>query len=306
MIRRALLASTLCLISATSASAQVRLETKFPEGTSYLTETSARFGQKLSIGGTDIDTSNDTTAKIRSTIGKRESDGKIRVTQKVEAMQATVEVMGQTYSFDSAKPDEKGSSPLEVYRPLHKAVATRSTTITYDKSNHAVSVEHDEDLLASLPAEVRDIARSQLDPEQLKDEANEEIDRVKSDGVKKGDTWQRTKSFNFGSGQVMDFKTEYTYQGTIDQGGKSLDKITSTVKDVTYALVNSTLPFGLKESKLKAAESDGMLLFDRELGRTVQTTWTLRVTGDIVFVINGKDLPATIDLKMTTEAIEKP
>ena len=75
---------------------------------------------------------------------------------------------------------------------------------------------------------------------------------------------------------------------------------------MTYALVNSTLPFGLKESKLKAAESDGMLLFDRELGRTVQTTWTLRVTGDIVFVINGKDLPATIDLKMTTEAIEKP
>jgi hypothetical protein len=306
MARPTLIVATWCLVSAASAVAQVRLEHKFLENSSFTTETTANFDQKLSIGGTDIDTSNETSATIRSQVGAREADGRIRVVQKIEAMKATVEVMGQTYTFDSANPDDKGSTPLEVYRPLHKAVASHATTIIFDKSNRPVQVENDADLLNSLPAEVREIANSQLNPEHLKNEAAEELDQIKSDGVNKGDTWLRVKSTDFGSGQIMDFKTEYTYQGTVEQGGKTLDKITTKVTDVTYALVNSTLPFGLKESELKPTESNGVILFDREQGHTTQATSSIRITGEITFDVNGKDLPATIDLKMKTGTTVRP
>src|SRR5262245_28283899 len=110
MTRHMILATFACLILATSAAAQVSLERKFTEGSSYRTESTTKFSQKLTLAGTDVDTNNDTTAVIGTTVGKRGPDDKIRVTQKVESMQSSVEVMGQKYEFDSANPDDKGSS----------------------------------------------------------------------------------------------------------------------------------------------------------------------------------------------------
>ena len=65
----------------------------------------------------------------------------------------------------------------------------------------------------------------------------------------------------------MDFKSQFTYEGTIERDGKTLDKITNKVLSVTFALDKSPLPFSLKSSDLKAAESDGVILFDRERGQ---------------------------------------
>src|SRR5262249_13599683 len=162
MFKKVVFSGAILFCIAHAAVAQVMLEHKLPEGSSYLTETVANFSQTLSLAGTNVETASGTTSVTRSTIGKRDPAGTVRVTQKAESLKADVEVMGQTYSFDSANPDEKGSSPLELYRAVHKAVLERTFTFIYDKSNHVVGVEFDQDPLASVPAEARDVARSQL------------------------------------------------------------------------------------------------------------------------------------------------
>jgi hypothetical protein len=310
MLHKTLLKSfTLCGLMlgmlAAACPGQVTLKHKFREGSSQVIETTARIEQSLTINGMAIDTASDTRVTTRNSVGSRDLEGKLRVKEKTEALQISMDVMGMKYEFDSTTPDNKGGSPLEILRDVHKALMRRTTTIVFDKSDKAVAIETDEDTLGTLPVEVQSLVKSQLDPEHLKTEANDAIDLIKRDPISKGDTWQRVKSTNFGAGQVMDFKTEYTYDGAVEKDGKPLDKITSKNLSVTFALDNSPLPFTLKSADLKSPESEGVILFDRERGQVVESTSKVRVTGDIIFSFNGNDLPAKLDLKMQSATVVK-
>jgi hypothetical protein len=213
--------------------------------------------------------------------------------------------MGQNYSFDSASPDTKGTSQLEALRDVHKALAKRTTTTILDKMNRVYAIEADQDVLAGLPPEIAALAKGQLDPENLKKAANQEIDSLTTEPVSKGDSWQRTESANFGAGQIMTFQTKYTYEGTVEKGGKTLDKITSKTLSVDFGLQDSPLPFTVKGSDLKATESESVTLFDRALGQVVESSSSIRIEGDITFVVNNMDLPAKLDLKMQTGVVVK-
>ena len=62
---------------------------------------------------------------------------------------------------------------------------------------------------------------------------------------------------------------------------------------------DSPLPIRAKASDLKVKESKGTILFDRELGRVVESKETLQITGTITFTLNNNELPPSdLDLKM--------
>jgi len=218
-------------------------------------------------------------------------------------MQITMNVMGSEYRFDSNAPDEKGESMLEALRELHKGLARRKTTVVYDKTNRVAAIESDQDLLASLPDQVRDIVKGQLDPESLKAAANEELDQIPRGSVKPLDTWESTTRSNFGAGQIMKLTTKFTYEGTIEKGGRKLERITGKVQSVSFGLENSPLPFTVKSSDLKATESAEETLFDRELGRIVENNSKARIEGTIEFDFNGQVLPAKLDLKLSSALV---
>ncbi len=306
MLRKVLISVCASLGLVTTSFGQVTLEHKFREGATYTVETTVRTDQKLTIAGMDVDTSGDVRTTTKSTVGKRDVEGKLRVQEKVDAMQISMGLMGTNYSFDSTNPDNKGTSPLEIVRDVHKAIAKRTTTTVYDKSDRAVAVESDQDIIGSLPAQVQTLVKSSLDPTTLKNAANDELEQIKSEPVTKGDSWKRTKSNNFGGGQVMTFDTEYTYAGTVEKDGRTLDKITSKTVSVTFAFEDSPLPIALKSSDLKVPESEGVILFDREKGQTVESNSSMRITGDITFTANNMDLPAKLDLTMKTATVVKP
>ncbi len=123
--------------------------------------------------------------------------------------------------------------------------------------------------------------------------------------VNKGDSWQRAQSANLGAGQIMTFQNKFTYEGTVEKNGKTLDKITLKTLSVDFALQDSPLPLQLKGSALKATESDGTILFDRVLGQVVETTSSIRIEGEITFSVNNMDLPAKLDLKMQSSVVVK-
>ncbi len=306
VFRVASITACVALVSASICLAQVKLERKLKEDSTYTVETATKFDQTLNIAGMDVDTKSENRATVKATVGKRGPDGKLPVQEKVEALKVSTEVMGTTYEFDSANPDDKGASPLEMFRDVHKILAKRATTTVYDKDNLVESVKSDKDDIGSLPVEVQNYVKGQLDPEAMKKEANEQLKQLPKEPVKPGDTWQATAVANFGAGQLMTFQTEYKYEGTVEKDGKTLDKISSKVLTVDYALKDSPLPFTLKSADLKPKESQGVLLFDRELGRVVEGNSATRITGDIIFVAGGTDLPAKLDLKMHNTTTVKP
>jgi hypothetical protein len=298
MIRKLLLSSCFVLGMATVSFGQVKLERKIHEGASYASEANTRIEQKLAIAGMDTETNVETRTTARSTVGKRDVAGMIKVQEKIESLNITMNANGMDYSFDSSAPDNKGNSVLEMLRDVHKALSKRTSTITYDKENRIYAIESDQDVLNSLPPEYQAIVKDQLDPEYLKKAANQELDQLPKEPVNKGDSWQRSEIANFGAGQIMTFQTKYTYEGTIEKDGRKLEKITSKVLSLEFSLQNSPLPLQVKGSDLKAQETEGTLLFDRELGQVVESKSSIRIVGDINFELNGMDLPSKLDLKM--------
>jgi len=68
---------------------------------------------------------------------------------------------------------------------------------------------------------------------------------------------------------------------------------------------DSPLPIRVKDSQRKVKESKGVVLFDRKLGRIVQSKEWFRIAGGITLVANGQELPSELDLKMETEVAIK-
>ena len=137
--------------------------------------------------------------------------------------------------------------------------------------------------------------------EALTREAVQARDVLPDKPVNKGDRWQRTRVLHAGAGQILTFETYYEYAGTMEKGGKTLDKIDSFIGGVTYTLdPNSPLPLKLLKSDLKIDSSMGSVLFDREKGQIVESTSATRITGPITFSVNGQELPAKLDLTMET------
>jgi hypothetical protein len=287
------------------ALAQVKFERKFQEGSTKTSEVTTRTEQKLTINGMETETESDARITVTSTTGKRDDSGNIRVQEKITGLMITTKVQGTEYVFDSSNPDKAGGSALEILRPVHKLLSGRTSTTVYDKGNKIAQVEFDQDPLAGLSDDVRKLVKDEFDAEKIKKNANEEMERIPTEAVKKGDAWERTTKRSLGAGQILTATTRFTYEGEIQKDGKTLDKITSKVLSVDLTLEDSPLPLTIKSTDLKPTESKGELLFDRKLGSTVSGTSSVRIVGDITFVINNMELPSKLDLKMETASQPK-
>lgn len=305
MRKSAILTLVVLIIGATATSsfAETKLEHKVNEGDKYTTQTISTVDQTLTIVGMETKMKAENIATVEAVVGKRDGEGKISVKEKLKSMQINIKGTAGDYGFDSVNPDEAGASPLEVMRPIHKVLATRTVTTTFDKDNRVAEIKADADALAQLPEEVRALAKGQFDPDNLKEAANKLRDVLPKKAVKQGDSWERTNEADFGGGQMMEFKTKYTYEGTVESGGRTLHKITSETLTAELSInADSPLPISLKESKLTVKESKGLILFDNKKGRTVENTESVHIVGKLTFAANGQDLPAELDLKVNSEA----
>ena len=120
--------------------------------------------------------------------------------------------------------------------------------------------------------------------------------------LRKGEPWDRTETMDLGAGQTLTFQKQYEYLGTVEKAGRTLDKIGVKETTVSYAMeANPALPVSVSQSDLKVDSSDGTVLFDRELGRVVESHNKTHITGDLTLQANGMDIPAKLDLTLDTE-----
>jgi len=300
-MKRLMLTSLLSLVVATSgSSAEVRLQQVPRENSQSKITLSTTINQTLTLAGMDLVTSAQSEMVMSLKSGKRSADGRLAVESKIDSMLSTQEVQGQTYTFDSTNPDQKGTSPLEFLRELHKAAIGQVTTTIYGKDNRVVEVSLNKNIADNLPEQAKGLVKDLLDPAYLKQTNNQDLDRLPTQAVAKGDTWTRTQIVGFGAGQTMTFEIQYTYEGVVDRNGKQLDKITSKSLSVDFKIENSSLPLKLKSSKLTPSGKTE-LYFDRSQAAVVLAISNGRVAGDLVFEANGMELPAKLDLKMTSK-----
>jgi hypothetical protein len=99
----------------------------------------------------------------------------------------------------------------------------------------------------------------------------------------------------------MSFRIKYEYAGTVEQDGKTLDKITGKAFEVSYT-VNPNGQFQVTKSELKITDSNSTVLFDRERGHVDSLMSKFRIEGPLTLVINGTELPGKVDLTMESKS----
>ncbi|MAD79885.1 MAG: DUF6263 family protein [Pirellulaceae bacterium] len=299
MIRSFYLTTLFALVSsfATGASAQGTFKLKFPDGRKSTTVTQVKSEQTLTLVGMELISGSEQTITVTSTNGQRADDGKLVVKSTIDALEASVTLPGGTeLQFDSADPDaDPPGTQFDFVLDIFKATAKSTWATTMSQDNRVVAVEGRDNAFGDLPQNLQDAMKSQLDPEYLKTAANDELDKLPSKPVSPGDSWERTALMRLDSGQKLTFTTKYTYEGRIEQNGKTLEKIVSQTTKVDYS-ADADAPLKVVESDLKVAASEGQILFDAAYGQTVLQQSKVQVTGSLKLEINGMELPGELDL----------
>jgi hypothetical protein len=309
MTRRVALSTAVLVLGLASVGrAQVKLEYKFEEGSSAKYRSTTKTHQILTISGTDVETKADEVTTTTYSVGKRNPDGKLPIQVKLESFQSQLSLPGSiTVSYDSENPAAaKNDNPqLQVLYDVYKVMTGLTYTAVLDKDNKVAAVEGTDKTLEKaneINPMVADLLKGRLEADKLKHDFEQRIASFPDILVRPGDTWDKTEVMELGGGQSLTFKKRYEYEGTVEQGGATLDKIKVKSQSVTFALdPNSNLPAKVNNSDLKVESSEGTLLFDRKAGVAVERKGVNRIKGDMTLSINGMDLPSKLDLTLDVE-----
>ena len=195
------------------ASAQVTLEIKHQEKSSLTTQTDIKIAQTLELAGQEIKTKNAQVLITEQATGARVGDGTIRTKSTIKKWTAKWEFPGGiAMEFNSAVPDRK--APIAQLEPILEIVRVMlNTPIThvYGKDDLVKTVEIPEDAAKGLPDDFKD----ELNPKKLAAQLKDLQAILPDKAVSNGDTWVRDQKSNLGGGQVMSFRIDYKYEGTV-------------------------------------------------------------------------------------------
>jgi hypothetical protein len=298
-------------LAAPAAQAQVKLQFKFPENQRFRVQEKTLIDQTLTINGMEVPTKSEQSSRGLVAIGAKRDDGSVPVVRTIEAVRSEVELPGgQTLTFDS---DDKAEAPegevpqLKQAREVIKALGGANYTIIIDKDGKVAGIEGAERAVPkadSLDPEVADLIKKRFSVERLKKDSQEEYGLFPDILLREGEPWERSETMDLGGSQTMTFQRKYEYQGTVEEKGRTLDKIGVKATAVSYRMEPSpAVPVSVSKSDLKIESSDGTILFDREEGRIVRSKIKTRITGDMTLEAGGMELPTKLDLSIDTETV---
>lgn len=302
----ATLVANLC--APATAPAQVKLEFKFPEGRASTYEARISVDQTLTINGQAIPTKSDQTRVATTQVGTLRDGGIAPVKHTIDSVKAKVSLPGGIeLSIDSEDPQvPEGEQPqLTAVRRTIAALDGLSYTVLVGPGPEVAGVEGVDESLNGLDPEIAAALRQQLDAETLVKEYQQEYSLIPDEPISPGHTWENEEVMNLGEGQTLTFHRTYAYEGTVERGGKTLDRISVTDSSVDYAMNNPNSPLQVQSSDLKVVESAGEILFDREAGQLVEGKNSTRMTGSLVLAAGGQELPSELDLTIATNTTLK-
>lgn len=304
--------SAFCLVGllvagAASASAadEVKLVPKYEAGKTQVFQNEMTLTQQLNLAGMTIDTAVNVFETQSLEVLESTGDGGAKCRLKPTKFQIELSLPGGiTVSFDSDNPNqEPDNAALKPVFDVFRVAATSQTSFEIASDGEIKNIKYEAEGLDELD----DMFKDSFTPERLKIELGQAFGRLPKTAVAPGDTWTKSETFDAGNGQTISFEVAFTYDGTVEQNGKTLDKISVNYKSVDFSIdAGSSLPLQVESTDLKADGSTGTMLFDREAGRLVAQDSKVKIKGKIGFTANGQALPAELDLTIESKRRLQP
>lgn len=309
--RSILTVAVCCLLSPAWSHAQVVLRADYSQPASYRTTETVQIDQTLNIAGQSLVTSSAQTIGMLyfiNFIGEADAAGLIPLQMKFESVTASIGLPGGlNVEFDSQNDDgQVGQPPVSLLKSAFRAMVGVELTALIDGEGKVKSFTGGEQVLEKVDPEMKAYMASQIDEQVLKASLQSSIDRFPADAVKPGDVWTRTQVMNLGQGQQLTFDERLEYVGTVEKDGRPLEHVRTQATAVRFSIAeNAAMPFKLKgESDLKVESSSGDIYVDAKTRRVVARDEKVRLKGKLVLATADMELPATLDLSLSTTHAE--
>jgi hypothetical protein len=289
------------LAGVASAQKAVKLEWKFEKEKPFYQEITTKTKQVMTISGQKIDQTQTQTFYFSWTPEKYDKSKKTwTVKQKIIGVKMTIEIGGNTISYDSVK-DAGQNNPLGEF---FKQLVDSEFTLTVDDKMKVTKVEGKDkfiDKLAKANAQMEPLLKEILTDDAIKQMADPTFGALPDKPVKKGDTWERSSTLNMGP--IGKYETKYTYTFEGEDKNKATIKVKTTLKYTPpSAGTQPQLPFKIKKADLKSNPKDtsGSIVFDTSKGRIDKSTMKLKLTGSLDIDIGGQETKVTLEQDQTT------
>lgn len=311
LIRISLAFSLFLAAFAPSQAQEVALEWKFAKGDKpFYQKLKTTTNQTIKIMGQSIAQTQEMEFVFSWNV-KDVDPTKIVLTQKIEACSMKMTLGGNEVKYDSTAKDA-AENPLSSF---FKPIIGSEFTITLDPATMTVKAidgrESFAKKLSDANPNVALLLKSILTDEQLRQMQEPAFTVVPDRGkkVKPGDTWSRES--HLGMGPIGSFKTKYDYKyvGTekrmVDGKEVVLHKI-ELKSTLTYMPPDAKEAGGLSfkiegTSKLEATDASGVIFFDAERGRVVDSSMNVKIKGKLDIVV--MDSKNEVDLEQVQASV---
>lgn len=282
------------------------IDWKFEKGKTFYQELTTTTSQNMKVMGQEVVQKQNQTFYFSFT-AKDEKDGVWTIVQKIEGVKMSIEIAGQSISYDSTNPTTTNNPLAEFF----KSLINSEFTLTLDKAKRVTKVEGREDFIKKLTAanaQMQPLLKEILTDESLKQMADPTFGMAAGKEVAKGEAWERKNTVSLGPIGGYDSTYKYIYDGKekITVGGKeeTRDKIkieTTLTYKTPAPTTDTTLPFKIKSADLKTKDAGGTAVFDSAKGRLESMKLTQKLEGPIDVEIAGQTSKVDLKQEQTTE-----
>lgn len=254
-------------LTAASASAQTTLRYKFKEGDNLKYTIEQKMKMTMNIMGNDVEMNMDQTSDMVWSIKSVDSAGNAKISVKFGRNKMTMDgPQGKTEvdSDSTQEPDDPvGQALYKVIKGLSGLEISGTISPTGEYSDVRVPEKAVKEL-QNLPG--GEIFGDMFSADGLKRMMSQSGLVMPKEAVAKGTSWKNKTEMKMPFGKMI-AEIDYTYDGTTDKDGRTLQKITLKPK----ATIEPS-PDAKFAMKLKAHEGKGTALFDNAAGRLLEVT----------------------------------
>jgi hypothetical protein len=298
--KRTLLFVLAFVIAGTSTARAQTMRYQFKEKEKLVYAIEQKTKSTIELAGAKVDTDINASMTLHWEVLKVDREGNAHVKIKMIRSKIAMDSLLGKVEVDSDSKDGPGDAIGRMLAPMNKAIAAMEITAIMLPTGELKDVKVAEATTKAMKAipgaeQFGDLAH----PDNFKDMISSIV--FPTDPVAKGKSWSHKAETISPEGKLTT-DTVFTLEGTVDQGGTKLEKI--SVKPTIKVVADPKAVM-----KVKSVEAAGHILFDNKAGQLVESSISQTKVGKVnamgLTLDNTSVQTTVIRLKKLTEAEKK-
>lgn len=284
----------------TSAAEPVALKWKLKAGQTWYYTTVQDTKMNLKQGVVAQEMLMKQTSDVRWSVESIDEEGNARATLTMEHIRSESGPADDTAVFDSADeklPEGADESSIEAMR----AGLNEPIYLVLDPTGKVLDVRLSDEFSKKIKESPQYGQLAGLfSRENLKQMVSANTIELPAEPLAKGDTWERQSFVTDPLAGKLKLSTTYRYDGLWEHAGQRLDKI-STTASVSPAEEQKLSPLTVKDQKM-----NGVVWFDRGLGRIAEMSMSMKVASELSFGAGASKLERIVITSMHSKLSDTP